>query len=42
MVRIFTLEANGSPAVVAVLAMLQIALTAVTLAAAGTLLRRWR
>jgi iron(III) transport system permease protein len=42
MVRIFTLEANGAPAVVASLALVQIAVTAVTLAAAGTLLRRRR
>ena len=41
-VRIFTLEANGPPAVVAGLALLQVLLTAVPFAAAAVLLATWR
>lgn len=39
-VRIFTLEANGPPAVVAALAVLHVAMTAAALSAGGYLLRR--
>jgi iron(III) transport system permease protein len=41
-VRLFTLEANGPPSVVAGLAILQVALTAATVAGGGLLLRRGR
>jgi iron(III) transport system permease protein len=40
-VRIFTLEANGPPAVVAGLALIQVGLTATALGAAAVLLTRW-
>ena len=42
MVRIFTLEANGPPAVIATLALLQVGLTALTLAAGVALAGRRR
>jgi iron(III) transport system permease protein len=41
-VRLFTLEANGPTAVVAALAVTQIAMTAAALAFGAILLRRWR
>ena len=41
-VRIFTLEANGPPGVVAGLSLLHVAITAAALAVGGLLLRRRR